>query len=51
MKKALTGFLVLMLMLVSASAPAAAGDAAQITDTLRRAGITQPVANVKHFFT
>ena len=43
MKKALTGFLVLMLMLVSASAPAAAGDAAQITDTLRRAGITQPV--------
>ena len=43
MKKAIAGFLVLLLMLAGASAPAAAGDGAEITDTLRRAGITRPV--------
>ena len=43
LKTALSFSLTLILMLVNASALAANGDEALITDTLRQAGITEPV--------
>ena len=43
MKKIILWVIALMLVLISASALATAGDEALITDTLRQAGITEPV--------
>ena len=43
MKKPILCLAALILMLVSASALATGGDEALITDTLRQAGITEPV--------
>ena len=43
MKKTVCCLVALMLMLFSASALATSGDEVMITDTLRQAGITEPV--------